>query len=79
MYATHIKDTNPDTENKAGYKFVESEKGKVDIPLIFKNLEKIGFNGWNIVELNAFPVKDPKALESGQISKKYLKKIKVKF
>ena len=78
LYATHIKDTNPDTENKAGYKFVEMGKGKVDFPLIFKNPGKIGFKGWNIVELDAFPVKDPKALESGQISKKYLKKFKMK-
>lgn len=45
LYATHIKDTNPDTENKAGYKFVEFGKGKVDFPLIFKNPGKIGFNG----------------------------------
>lgn len=79
IYATHIKDTRPDTENKSGYRFVELGQGKVDFPAIFKNLNKIGFKGWNIVELDAVPVKGRTALECGQISKTYLEKIKVKF
>lgn len=79
IFATHIKDTRPDTENKSGYRFVELGQGKVDFPSIFKNLNKIGFKGWNIVELDAVPVKGRTALECGQISKTYLEKIKVKF
>lgn len=79
LFATHIKDTNPDIENKSGYRFVELGQGKVDFPAIFKNLNKIGFKGWNIVELDSVPVKGRTALESGQISKTYLEKIKVKF
>jgi inosose dehydratase len=77
IYATHIKDTRPDDEK--GYRFVELGQGKVDFPSIFKNLNKIGFKGWNIVELDAVPVKGRTALECGQISKTYLEGIKVKF
>jgi inosose dehydratase len=79
IYATHIKDTRPDNENKSGYRFVELGQGKVDFPGIFKNLNKIGFKGWNIIELDAVPVKGRTALECGQISKTYLESIKVKF
>jgi inosose dehydratase len=79
LFATHIKDTRPDTENKSGYRFVELGQGKVDFPTIFSNLNKIGFKGWNIVELDAVPVKGRTALECGQISKTYLQGIKVKF
>jgi inosose dehydratase len=79
LYATHIKDTRPDSENSSGYRFVELGQGKVDFPAIFKNLNKIGFKGWNIIELDAVPVKGRTALESGQISTNYLKQINVKF
>jgi inosose dehydratase len=79
LYATHIKDTNPNTEQKNGYQFVELGKGKVDFPTIFKNLKKIDFKGWNVVELDAVPVKGRTALESGQISSAYLKSIDIKF
>lgn len=79
LYATHIKDTRPDNENQSGYRFVELGQGKVDFPTIFKNLKKIGFKGWNIIELDAVPVKGRTALECGQISTKFLRQIKVKF
>lgn len=79
LYATHIKDTQDYAENKSGYKFVELGQGKVDFVNIFKNLNKIGFKGWNVIELDAVPVKGRSALECGQISKKYLESIKVLF
>jgi inosose dehydratase len=79
LHATHIKDTKPDTENKSGYRFVEIGQGKVDFESIFKNLKKIGFKGWNVIELDAVPVKGRTALESGQISSTFLKKLGVKF
>jgi inosose dehydratase len=77
LYATHIKDTNPDAEASKGYKFVELGQGKVDFKSIFQNLEKIKFKGWNIVELDAVPVKGRTALDCATISKKYLQEIKV--
>lgn len=80
LYATHIKDTRPDTENKSGYRFVEIGQGAVDFPAIFGNLKKINFKGWNIVELDAVPVKGRTALDSGKISHEYLtKKIGIQF
>lgn len=80
LFATHIKDTRSDTETKNGYRFVELGEGKVDFPAIFKNLDKIGFKGWNIVELDAVPVKGRTAFESAQISHDYLsKKININF
>ncbi len=80
LYATHIKDTRPDQENKSGYRFVELGQGAVDFPAVFKNLDSIGFKGWNIVELDSVPVKGRTALDSGKISKEYLsQKIGIQF
>lgn len=78
LYATHIKDTKA-TDSKSGYQFVELGQGRVDFPSVFAALEKVKFNGWNIIELDAVPVKGRTALECGQTSKKYLESIKVKF
>ncbi len=80
LYATHIKDTRPDTENKSGYRFVELGQGKVDFESVFANLNKIGFKGWNIIELDSVPVKGRTAFDSAKISHAFLtEKIKVKF
>lgn len=78
LYATHIKDTKA-TDGKSGYQFVELGQGRVDFPAVFNALDKIKFKGWNIIELDAVPVKGRTALECGQTSKKYLESINVKF
>lgn len=78
LYATHIKDTKA-VDSKSGYQFVELGQGRVDFPAVFKALDKIKFKGWNIIELDAVPVKGRTALECGQTSKKYLESINVKF
>ncbi|WP_394992112.1 sugar phosphate isomerase/epimerase family protein [Emticicia sp.] len=78
LYATHIKDTKV-SDGKSGYQFVELGQGRVDFPAVFNALEKIKFKGWNIIELDAVPVKGRTALECGQTSKKYLESINVKF
>lgn len=80
LHATHIKDTRPDTENKSGYRFVELGQGKVDFEGVFANLKKIGFKGWNIIELDSVPVKGRTAYDSAKISHAFLTdKIKVNF
>ena len=80
LHATHIKDTRPDTENKSGYRFVELGQGKVDFESVFANLNKIGFKGWNIIELDSVPVKGRTAYDSAKISHAFLtEKIKVNF
>ena len=78
LYATHIKDTKA-IDGKSGYQFVELGQGRVDFPAVFNALDKIKFKGWNIIELDAVPVKGRTALECGQTSKKYLESINVKF
>lgn len=78
LYATHIKDTKV-SDGKSGYQFVELGQGRVDFPAVFNALDKIKFKGWNIIELDAVPVKGRTALECGQTSKKYLESINVKF
>ena len=78
LYATHIKDTKV-SDGKSGYQFVELGQGRVDFPAVFNALDKIKFKVWNIIELDAVPVKGRTALECGQTSKKYLESINVKF
>ena len=77
LHATHIKDTK--TTEGTGYQFVELGQGRVDFPKVFAALEQIKFKGWNVVELDAVPVKGRTALECGQTSKKYLESIGLKF
>ncbi len=76
IHATHIKDTKA-IDAKAGYQFVELGQGRVDFPKVFAALEKIKFKGWNVVELDAVPVKGRTALECGQTSKNYLASLKI--
>ena len=78
LYAMHIKDTKA-VDSKSGYQFVELGQGRVDFPKIFDALDKVKFKGWNIIELDAVPVKGRTALECGQTSKQYLESINVKF
>jgi inosose dehydratase len=78
LYATHIKDTKAVDDSKR-YQFVELGQGRVDFPKVFDALSKVKFKGWNIIELDAVPVKGRTALECGQTSKSYLESIKVKF
>jgi inosose dehydratase len=78
LFATHIKDTKAN-DSKSGYQFVELGQGRVDFPKVFDALKKVKFNGWNIIELDAVPVKGRSALECGQTSKSYLESINVKF
>lgn len=68
----HIKDVK-DTGNANGYIFVELGQGRVDLPAVFATLKKINYQGYAIVELDAVPVKDRTPLQSGQITRDYLK------
>ena len=81
----HIKDIDPAvleegiknawnyaTFSKHGI-FAELGEGLVDIPGMFKVLEKAGFEGWIVVETDV--TQKPTALESATISRNYLKSI----
>jgi inosose dehydratase len=71
----HVKDVESVTasENaKRPYRFVELGRGRVDLPAVFAALQKVGFRGWAVVELDAVPDKSRTPKQCGEISKKYL-------
>jgi inosose dehydratase len=68
----HIKDVEKLPDAKKNYRFVELGRGQVDLPAIFKALEKVKFRGWAIVELDDVPDKARTPKECAAISKKYL-------
>jgi inosose dehydratase len=76
IHSFHIKDVETPIKgqesNPKSYKFVELGQGKVNLEEVFKNIEKIKFNGWAIVELDAVPDKSRSPKECGEISKNFL-------
>jgi inosose dehydratase len=79
----HLKDVIDiplGSENsKYPFKFVELGAGRVDIPAVFAALNKIGFKGWGVVELDRVPDKAKTPKEYAALSKAYLEnKIGVK-
>jgi inosose dehydratase len=71
----HIKDVEhlpANTPSNEAYRFVELGRGLVDLPAVFKALNKVNFRGWAIVELDDVPEKTRTPKESAAISKKYL-------
>lgn len=76
IHSFHIKDVETPIKgqesNPSSYKFVELGQGKVNLEEVFKNMEKIKFSGWAIVELDSVPDKSRTPKECGQISKTFL-------
>lgn len=79
----HIKDVRPAPPPAAApasataaapknYQFVELGGGRVDLPAVFKAIEKIKFRGWAVIELDAVPDASRTPKECAEISKKYL-------
>jgi inosose dehydratase len=73
----HIKDVvspAPATDGSPArpYKFVELGRGNVDLKGVVAALEKIGFDGWAIVELDAVTDKSKTPRECAEINKQYL-------
>lgn len=71
----HIKDVEhlpANAQSKEAYRFVELGRGLVDLPAVFKALDKVNFRGWAIVELDDVPDKTRTPRESAAISKKFL-------
>lgn len=78
---THIKDvrtvTPPpvpagSTATPKNYQWVELGRGRVDLPAVFANIEKIKYRGWAIVELDAVPDPPRTPKDCAETSKKYL-------
>jgi inosose dehydratase len=72
----HLKDVVdiPADTPKAKYpfQFVELGRGRVDLPAVFAALDKVGFKGWAVVELDRVPDSSRTPKECAQISKDYL-------
>ena len=76
----HIKDVEPVSPAPGAdagrpYRFVELGRGRVDLPGVFAALEKAGFKGWAVVELDAVPDKARTPKESAMIARTYLEKL----
>ena len=54
------------------FQFVELGRGRVDLPGVFAALDKVGFHGWAVVELDRVPDPSKSPKECAQISKSYL-------
>jgi inosose dehydratase len=78
----HIKDVrsvappaaaaSTSTTPPKNYQWVELGAGRVDLPAVFKTIEKIKFRGWAVVELDAVPDPSKTPKECAEINKKYL-------
>lgn len=74
LHSLHLKDTKP-AETKSGYKFVELGQGRVDVPAVFKALDKVKFKGWAVVELDGVPDPEKSPLICAEINKKYITEV----
>ena len=72
----HLKDVVdiPTDTPKARYpfQFVELGRGRVDLPAVFAALDKVGFKGWAVVELDRVPDASRTPKQCAQISRDYL-------
>lgn len=74
LHSLHLKDTKP-ADTKSGYKFVELGQGRVDVPAVFKALDKVKFKGWAVVELDGVPDPEKSPLICAEINKKYITEV----
>ncbi|WP_090148743.1 sugar phosphate isomerase/epimerase family protein [Dyadobacter soli] len=74
LHSLHLKDTKP-AETKSGYKFVELGQGRVDVPAVFKALDKVKFKGWAVIELDGVPDPEKSPLICAEINKKYITEV----
>ena len=79
LHTLHIKDVESPIKGKENepksYKFVELGQGKVNLKEVFKNLDKINFSGWAVVELDGVPSSDKTPLQCATTSREFLKGI----
>jgi inosose dehydratase len=66
----HIKDV--ERVSKSVYRFVELGRGLVDVPAVFDSLNKVGFRGWAVVELDEVPENAHSPKEAAAANKEYL-------
>jgi inosose dehydratase len=74
MHLKDVADLPSAGKGKYPFQFVELGQGRVDLPAVFAAMDKVGFEGWAVVELDKVSVPNRTPRESGQISRDYLKK-----
>lgn len=76
LHTLHIKDVESPVKGKEdqpkSYKFVELGEGKVNLKEVFKNLDKINFAGWAVVELDGVPSPDKTPLQCAITSRDFI-------
>ena len=74
----HLKDveklSGDGTPGNPSYRFVELGRGQVDIQAVMHALDKAGFNGWAVVELDRVPDPAGTPKQSAIINKNYIEK-----
>lgn len=70
----HLKDVESPVPggDGASYRFVELGRGAVGFPAVFDALERTGFEGWGVVELDRVPDPARTPKESAMTSRRYL-------
>jgi inosose dehydratase len=74
MHLKDVVDLPNGGKGKYPFQFVELGRGRVDLAAVFAAMDKVGFAGWAVVELDKVPVAGRTPKESGEISRDYLKK-----
>jgi inosose dehydratase len=76
----HLKDLEQPLPNGSAtsYRFRELGAGRVPIPQVIEALNKIGFAGWGIVELDGVPVPNTAPKLYAEQSKRYLESLGVR-
>jgi inosose dehydratase len=73
LHLKDIVDIPADTAKaKYPFQFVELGRGRVDLHAVFAALDKVGFKGWAVVELDRVSDSSRTPKECAQISKDYL-------
>jgi inosose dehydratase len=73
MHLKDVVDLPAGGKGKYPFQFVELGRGRVNLPAVFAAMDKVKFQGWAVVELDKVPVAGRTPLESGEISRNYLK------
>ena len=70
----HLKDLESPVPGGGpnSYRFVELGRGKLDFKSVFAALDRVGFDGWGVVELDSVPDPARTPKESGAIARRYL-------
>jgi len=72
LHLKDLRDLTGDPKAKYPFQFVELGRGRVDLAAIFAALDKVGFKGWAVIELDRVPDKGGHPKQSAAISKAFL-------